>query len=164
MIIRTQQTRLGRLVDILATLFAWVLFIWLVIHGINKTRLAERSSVEIGNQLFATINSLLLYTLLAALITLILLGWAKYNQVRAARYQRRQRIPNIEDSKLCQSFHVEPSVLPLLHQEQIMTFFNDHHGNIDSALLSSQNRVIVMQPSLQEQQTSATTNPDPLSY
>lgn len=159
MIIRTQQTRLGRLVDILATLFAWVLFIWLVIHGINKTRLAERSSVEIGNQLFATINSLLLYTLFAALITLILLGWAKYNQVRAARYQRRQRIPDIDDSKLCQSFHVEPSVLPLLQQEQVLVLFNDDHGNIGSALLTSKQQVVDMQIPLQEQPETAPKKP-----
>lgn len=160
MIIRTQQTRLGRLVDILATLFAWVLFIWLVIHGINKTRLAERTStLDIGNQIFATINSLLLYALSALLITLILLAWAKYNQVRAARYQRRQRIPDIDDSKLCQSFHLEPSVLPLLQQEQVLVLFNDDHGNIGSALLTSKQQVVDMQIPLQEQPETAPKNP-----
>lgn len=147
MIIRTRQHPLARLLDILATVLAWGMFAWLIFDGVRTTRPAERTStLEIDSLFGATANSLMLYLLLSLIITLILLGWAKYNQKRAGRFERRQRIPNIEDSKLCQSFGVGPSLLPLLQNEQIMTIFNDDYGDIDSAFINSQQRLVTLQP------------------
>lgn len=94
-----------------------------------------------------TIRDLLTYILVALAITLILVLWAKYNQVRAGRYRRRARIPDMSDSRLSASFGVHPSVLHAIQIESRLVFYHDHDGHLEHAYLPDLNDTIeVRQP------------------
>lgn len=137
MIIQTRQHWLPKAIDIIATLLAWYLFIWLVVSGLREM-LAQDMRVTFINlppQLVLTAFNLLNYTLMGVALTVILLLWAKYNQVRAGRYTRRARIPEMSDNRLSVSFGVHPSVVQAMRGESRLVFHNDHNGDLERAHL-----------------------------
>lgn len=137
MIIRTQPNLLHRAFDVVVTLIAWYIFLWLLVGGVGRL-MAQDVSVTLASlppQLLMTAQNLLAYSAMALAITAILLLWAKYNQVRAARYQRRAYIPDIDHDTLSASFGVHPSVLTALQHESRMVFHNDEDGHLVQAYL-----------------------------
>lgn len=137
MIIRTPRHWLPRSIDILLTLAAWGGFAYLLFDGVRQVAVSDLQEARVqiaallpGAQFFATLGSLLFYLALALLFCAVLLGWAKYNQIRAARYQRRQRVPDICHATLAASFGVQPCVLAQLQQEQVLIAHHDEHGEL----------------------------------
>ncbi|WP_304641503.1 poly-beta-1,6-N-acetyl-D-glucosamine biosynthesis protein PgaD [Pseudomonas sp.] len=136
MIIRTKQHWLGRVSDIVLTLVAWACFVGLVASSIAEIQRADRlESVYVGDHFLGTISSLALYITLGGLMAVTLFGWARYNQLRAARYERRQRMADIGNEVLSRSFYVDSSVLNALQQQQRMIMHLDQSGHLESVEL-----------------------------
>ncbi|SFM26388.1 poly-beta-1,6-N-acetyl-D-glucosamine biosynthesis protein PgaD [Marinobacter zhejiangensis] len=135
MLIQTQQHWLPRLLNIIFTLLAWAAFAYLMIDGINTLLHGGPRPKEFSlpGEFFATLHSLLWYLVMAAALSAVLLGWAKYNERRAARYHRRKRMPDITEAQLAASFGVSVEVLKMMQQEQVLVLFNDGEGRLSEA-------------------------------
>lgn len=131
-LIKTPQHWLPRLVDTLLTLVAWAGFIYLVVEGVVMLLASgwHGPRLEWGSQLLRTMDTLLIYIVCSLLIGVVLLGWAKYNQVRAARYERRLRMPDLSRQALSCSFNVSVETLSRLHSSQVVTLHNDELGSL----------------------------------
>lgn len=51
--------------------------------------------LSLGTEFLLTLDTLLIYLLVALLIGAVLLVWAKYNEQRASGYERRERMPDV---------------------------------------------------------------------
>lgn len=137
MIVQTQQHWLPKALDVVLTLLAWYAFLWLMAGGIgNMLEQGVRITFsKLPPQLLATALNVLTYTAMGVALTVLLLVWAKYNQIRAGRYTRRARIPDMCDSRLSVSFGVHPSVVQPMRGESRLVFHNDHNGDLERAHL-----------------------------
>jgi biofilm PGA synthesis protein PgaD len=137
MIIRTQQHWLARAVDIVLTLIAWAVLLWLIVDSVSDIRRADQlaSSLRAGQHFLATMESVLLYVLLGCLMAAVLFGWARYNQVRAGWYDRRHRIPDISSETIARSFQVDHSLLERIQGQQRMILHHDRSGALRSVEL-----------------------------
>lgn len=108
LLIHSQQSRLGRAVDLLLTLSAWVAMAYLLVQGVASLlasgRHGSRPALVAG--IMPTLDTLLIYLLVALGLGAILLAWAKYNERRAGWYQRRSRMPDIAEETLAANFQV----------------------------------------------------------
>lgn len=131
-LIKTPQHWFPRLVDILLTLAAWAGFIYLMVEGVAALLVTgwQGPRLDWGNQLLRTLDTLFIYVVCSVLIAVSLLGWAKYNQVRAARYERRLRMPDLSRRDLSRSFNVSVETLSRLHSAQVVTLHNDEFGSL----------------------------------
>ncbi|MBN7769750.1 poly-beta-1,6-N-acetyl-D-glucosamine biosynthesis protein PgaD [Marinobacter daepoensis] len=135
MLIQTKQHWFPRLLGNIFTLIAWAVFAFLMIDGVN-TLLHEGhrpKEFALPGEFFSTLHSLLWYLLMAAMLSAVLLGWAKYSERRAARYQRRKPIPDMTDTQLASSFGVSLPILKMMQQEQILILFNNSNGTLARA-------------------------------
>lgn len=131
MLIKTRQHWLPRILNIGFTILAWGAFAYLMVDGVGILFYGEPRPKEFALpwEFFDTLHSLLWYLLMACVLSATLLIWAKYNQHRASRYSRRQRIPDITEQQLANSFGVSAQVLEMIHLEQILVLHNDAKGN-----------------------------------
>lgn len=131
-LIYTPRHWLPRLVDIILTLIAWVVFIWLLYNGILDVMADQRQGprIEMGTQLLSGLDSLLLYLVLSLLVACILSIWAVYRKRQAAGFERRKRVPDMSDETLSDSFGIDHRLLSLLQGQQVLTVHNDEHGGL----------------------------------
>lgn len=130
LLIRTQQRLLPRAIDTLLTLLAWCGMAHLLVHGVS-TVLANRQQdpqPSLSMEFLLTLDTLLIYLLVALGISVLLLIWAKYNEQRAESCQRRVRAPDICERGLSESFQVSMAVLDCLQNEQVLILHNNEHG------------------------------------
>ncbi|MBV0934283.1 poly-beta-1,6-N-acetyl-D-glucosamine biosynthesis protein PgaD [Marinobacterium weihaiense] len=139
-LIQTQQHWFPRLLNIAATLLAWGVLAYLMVDGVNTLLQGgpRPTTLSLPGQFFATRHSLLWYLVMAVVLSAALLGWAKYNQRRAARYSRRKRAPNISNAQLAASFGVNEDVLQRMQQEQVLVLFNAANGKLSEVSLVRQ--------------------------
>lgn len=81
LLIRTQQKWLPRSIDALLTLAAWVGFGYLLVQGVAAVIANDQQGprLSLGTEFLLTLDTLLIYLLVALLIGTVLLVWAKYN-------------------------------------------------------------------------------------
>lgn len=134
MIIRTTRHWFPRLVDTLLTLMAWGVFVYLLVSGGEHFRFDGSQALLSGffGELYDARGSLLFYLLLSLAFGAVLVGWAKYNQIRAGRYDRRRRRPDLDEQALAQSYMMQACVLGFLQQQRILVAHNDEHGDLVS--------------------------------
>lgn len=141
-LIRTPRHWLPRLVDIILTVIAWVVFIWLMYNGIIDLIDDQKQGprIEMGTQLLSGLDSLLLYLVLSLLVACILSIWATYRRKQAAGFERRKRVPIMSDATLSSSFGVDPRLTKLLQEQQVLTVHNDEDGHLLSVEMPDLNK------------------------
>lgn len=124
-LIITERSLLLRLIDSLLTLIAWAGFIWLIYHGVVSVLHAQLQTGAMPLNL--TVNTVVFYLLIVLLNSLLLVLWAKYNQVRFST-ERRTRQEEMPDDQLAVHFGLTPEVLKQLHQSQIAVVNYNNDG------------------------------------
>ena len=92
-LIFTEQRLFPRALDLLLTIIAWLGFCWLIYSGLINA--IEHDPFMGTRPFYTTLSTLSIYLLVACLIDMALIGWAKYNQLRF-RIERRKRRPELE--------------------------------------------------------------------
>ncbi|QGU11027.1 poly-beta-1,6-N-acetyl-D-glucosamine biosynthesis protein PgaD [Leclercia sp. J807] len=127
-LIFTEQRLFPRMLDCLLTIVAWLGFSWLIYRGLIT---AIEHDPFIGTRPFyITLSTLSLYLLVACLIGLALITWAKYNQLRF-RVERRKRRPGLERHEVAASFNITPELALMMNQAQVFTLAHYDTGAID---------------------------------
>ncbi|MGV2909753.1 poly-beta-1,6-N-acetyl-D-glucosamine biosynthesis protein PgaD [Achromobacter sp. AGC25] len=127
MIITTQRSRAGYLVDLLLTAVGWFAFAYLFGSGIVAILRAAAGGPDVAlwPVFLPTARTLWGYGLLALANAAILVGWAVYNHRRFGGKARRKPIRPLSDHRLAQSFAVTAAQLADLRTSQISII---HHG------------------------------------
>lgn len=108
-LIFTEQRKLPKFIDFVMTVAAWLGFAYLIFLGLVK---ALSENAFMGPRPFeSTLVTLALYFLIALVNGLVLILWAKYNQLRF-RVERRKRRPALAAKELAVSFHITRNWLP----------------------------------------------------
>lgn len=127
-LIFTEQQLFPRMLDALLTIVAWLGFSWLIYSGLIT---AIEHDPFIGTRPFyTTLSTLSSYLLVACLISLALIAWAKYNQLRF-RIERRRRRPELECHEVAASFNITPELALMMSQAQVFTLAHYDTGAID---------------------------------
>ncbi|MFI8481755.1 poly-beta-1,6-N-acetyl-D-glucosamine biosynthesis protein PgaD [Pseudomonas sp. NPDC078700] len=134
-IIRTEQNWLPKSIDAGLTLAAWAGFLYLITNGavpfIEQLIVhPEQFQSVLYRAFMPLIEQLADFLAWGALLGAVLLIWAKYNELRASRYSRRQNIPNLCDKRICASFFVTLADLKILRYKQILILHNTEHGDL----------------------------------
>lgn len=126
-LIFTARGWLPRTLDFLLTLLGWGGFIWLFSTGL----LHVIQTLPFGGPrpLVSGLNTLMLYIAVALFNALLLIGWAKYNQLRF-RVERRRRRPGLEPVEVAQSFAISPQDLSLMSRSALLRIHHDGQGRI----------------------------------
>lgn len=138
LLIRTERRWLPRTIDCVLTLLAWVAFIYLFLNGFISVLQHKPSAQEHRHfgLLFATVSTLASYLIIGLVNALVLMTWAKYNQVRR-RVERRSRIPALTCEQMRDSFRLPEELQQLLRTHQICSIHNDDEGHIVGAVVGS---------------------------
>lgn len=132
MIIKTPRSRVSALIDFVLTLLAWIAFSYLFIDGIvsivegNTPGLA----VPFMSRLLPTLRTLLVYAVVAVIIALVLLAWAKYNATRFGGLDRRKTPSALSDEALAASFEISENQLATLRESRRAIIHHTHEGVI----------------------------------
>lgn len=127
-LIFTEQRLFPRTLDALLTLIAWLGFSYLIYSGL-VAEITQAPFMGI-RPFYTTLNTLSVYFLVACLISLMLVVWAKYNQLRF-RIERRKRRPALEGPELAASFNITPELALAMSQAQVFTLAHYETGAID---------------------------------
>lgn len=126
-LIYTERGWLPRAIDALLTLLAWCGFIWLFAIGLWS--ILHHAPYSGPRPLTSGLNTLSLYLAIAAFNALVLIGWAKYNQMRF-RTERRSRRPGLKPVEVAQSFAISPRDVALLSSHDVLRVSHDRDGQI----------------------------------
>lgn len=127
-LIFTEQRLLPRTLDSLLTIVAWLGFGWLIFSGLINA--IEHDPLMGTRPFYTTLLTLRIYLLVAGLIVLTLVGWAKYNQLRF-RIERRKRRPGLEQHEVAASFNITSELALMMSQAQVFTLAHYDTGAID---------------------------------
>ena len=126
-LIFTEQRKLPKFIDMVLTLAAWLGFGYLIYLGLVK---ALSENAFMGPRPFeSTLVTLALYFLIALVNGLVLILWAKYNQLRF-RVERRKRRPALAPKELAVSFHITPELVTELNKARVLTVHHNSMGGI----------------------------------
>ena len=106
---------------------AWVGFIYLIYNGLVGYLI--HSPYSGLRPIFTTFNTLTFYALVAIVNGLVLIGWAKYNQLRF-RVERRTRRPGLEEKEVADSLRIAPEIALELNKGRVLTVFHNESGEI----------------------------------
>lgn len=129
-LIFTELRIMPRIFDVALTLIAWLGFSYLVYAGL-MTALANAPFIGFG-PLFSTVNTVTFYLIVALINAAVLIGWAKYNQIRF-RVERRKRRPGLGRDELAASFSIAPALVQDLSNGRVLTVFHYDTGAISRA-------------------------------
>lgn len=131
-LVKTQPHWLPRLLDVALTLLAWAGFFYLLYNGIHALLVVgwQGPDLTFGRRFLATLDTLVIYLVVALLIGLLLLLWAKYNQFRAARLQRLSRAPDVGGDELAESLGLSLDAFNCLQKQQVLILHHDDHGQL----------------------------------
>ena len=103
-LVRTRQSLVMWIIDVLLTLMAWAGLIWLLARGITSM-LDTHGGPRIEAPIFAALNTLQVYLWIALFNAVILISWARYQQRRGRKFaQRRAEAKALTDQNLSDSF------------------------------------------------------------
>jgi len=127
-LIFTEQRLFPRALDLLLTIVAWLGFCWLIYSGLINA--IEHDPFIGPRPFYTTLGTLGVYLLVACAISLTLISWAKYNQLRF-RIERRKRRPELEHHEVAASFNITPELALMMSQAQVFTLAHYDTGAID---------------------------------
>lgn len=126
-LIFTARSWLPRLIDLILTLLAWCGFIWLFTTGL--LHILHTTPYGGPRPLTSGMDTLTLYFAIALFNALVLIGWAKYNQMRF-RTERRRRRPGLEQDEVAESFAISESDVSILNSNDLLRVSHDRQGRI----------------------------------
>lgn len=126
-LIITERGWLPKLVDIVLTLIGWIGFIWLFTTGLLA--LVKASPWGGPRPLTSELSTLTLYAVIGLFNALVLIAWAKYNQVRF-RVERRSRRPGLVQQEVAKSFAITAQDVTTLSSHDVLRVHHDEHGQI----------------------------------
>ena len=130
-LVRTRQTTVMWVADVLLTLLAWAGWVWLLARGINAM-LETHGGPRIEAPIFAALNTLQIYLWIALFNALILISWARYQQRRGRKFaQRRAEANALSDKHLSESFKLEEGHLEQFRKPGVLVIHNDEEGGVE---------------------------------
>ncbi|KQN57794.1 MULTISPECIES: poly-beta-1,6-N-acetyl-D-glucosamine biosynthesis protein PgaD [unclassified Erwinia] len=126
-LIFTARSWLPRFIDLLLTLLAWCGFIWLFVTGL--LHILHSTPYGGPRPLSSGMDTLTLYFAIALFNALVLIGWAKYNQLRF-RTERRRRRPGLDPDEVAESFAISESDVSVLSSNDLLRVTHDRQGRI----------------------------------
>lgn len=138
LLIVTEQRKLPRFVDVMLTLLAWLVFVYLFLNGFISVLQAKPSAQGHGHfgLLVATFATLAMYFAIGIANALVLFSWALYNKW-AHRVERRGPIADLTSEQLCRSFNLPVALLHTLRANQVSSVYHDEDGNIVGVSIGS---------------------------
>ena len=127
MLILTEHRVLPRLVDAGLTLLAWLGFLFFLYANLLMQFIAPPSPR--WSSLMDSLNTALVYLLLAALNGWLLILWYHYNR-RRAHTRRHTAVLTLRDEELASSFNVAPQIISEMSRYNLLTVYHDHIGQI----------------------------------
>lgn len=131
-LLKTQPHWVLRLRDGVLTLLAWACFFYLLERGIQSVLVVgwQGPDLTFGRRFLATMDTLLIYLLVAVTIGLLLFLWATYHQLRAARSQRRSRVADVTAAELAESVNLPLDIVRGLQEQQVLILHHDTQGQL----------------------------------
>ncbi|MEJ4045867.1 poly-beta-1,6-N-acetyl-D-glucosamine biosynthesis protein PgaD [Erwinia sp. SLM-02] len=126
-LIFTPRGWVPRVIDFVLTLFGWGGFIWLFTTGLLKV--LQTMPFSGPRPLVSGLSTLTLYIGIGLFNALLLIGWAKYNQLRF-RTERRRRRPGLEPVEVARSFDISQQDVGLLSGSDRLRVYHDGDGRI----------------------------------
>lgn len=132
MIISTPRSRVGFLLDVALTLFAWAAFFYLFAGGILAILEGRQRGpgIPFWGAFLPTLGTLSSYLLVATINAAILIGWAVYNHWRFGGVDRRKSPAPIRISQLAHSFMLVPNTIREACAAKTMVIYHDEAGRI----------------------------------
>lgn len=126
-LILTEHRIAPRLFDGLLTLVAWAGFVFFAYKNLLLQIMALPG--QRGEIIASSLNSVLLYLLLAVVNGWLLILWYQYSLRRHnARYH--ESLAPLRLNELAQSFNVPPQLISEMSQHNQLTVYHDHIGQI----------------------------------
>ncbi|EEP91549.1 hemin storage system, HmsS protein [Yersinia kristensenii ATCC 33638] len=119
------------MIDIIITALAWFGFIFLFVKGFLDMihRAPNMGPAPFRMYILAGLTTLVLYAAIAAFNAIVLIVWAKYNQVRF-QVERRGHRPHLDDEELANSMEMSSEIIAQLKAGSCLTLYNDEHGQL----------------------------------
>ncbi|WP_431701437.1 poly-beta-1,6-N-acetyl-D-glucosamine biosynthesis protein PgaD [Pseudomonas sp. BR20] len=129
-LVRTRQSTVMWLIDVLLTLMAWAGLVWLLARGITSM-LETHGGPRIEAPIFAALNTLQIYLWIALFNAVILVTWARYQQRKGRKFaQRRAEAKALSDQNLNESFSLAEGDLEQLRRPGVLVIHNDEDGGV----------------------------------
>jgi len=141
LLVVTQRSHAGYMLDSLLTLGGWLLFFFLFAAGIVAILRGEMRGPDsplLPQIMLASVITIVGYIITMAINSLILIGWAKYNQYRFSGKDRRKPPLPLTAERLCTSFAIPPTLLERARMTRVMVIQHDEDG----AILDIQNAAL----------------------
>ncbi|MBV4479880.1 poly-beta-1,6-N-acetyl-D-glucosamine biosynthesis protein PgaD [Pseudomonas khavaziana] len=130
-LVRTRQSPVMWIIDVLLTLLAWGGLVWLLARGIGAM-LETHGGPRIEAPIFAALNTLQIYLWIALFNALILIGWARYQQRRGRQFaQRRAEAKALSDKHLSESFNLGDGHLEQFRKPGVLVIHNNEEGGVE---------------------------------
>lgn len=126
-LILTEHRVLPRLVDAGLTLLAWLGFLFFLYANLLMQFIAPPSPN--WETLMDSLNTALMYLLIAALNGWLLILWYHYNR-RRAHTRRHTAVLALRDDELASSFNVAPQIISEMSRYNLLTVYHDQIGQI----------------------------------
>ena len=129
-LVRTRQSTVMWLIDVILTLMAWAGLVWLLARGITSM-LNTHGGPRIEAPIFAALNTLQIYLWIALFNAVILVTWARYQQRKGRKFaQRRAEAKALSDQNLNESFSLAEGDLEQLRRPGVLVIHNDEDGGV----------------------------------
>ena len=129
-LVRTRQSTVMWLIDVLLTLMAWAGLVWLLARGITSM-FETHGGPRIEAPIFAALNTLQIYLWIALFNAVILVTWARYQQRKGRKFaQRRAEAKALSDQNLNESFSLAEGDLEQLRRPGVLVIHNDEDGGV----------------------------------
>ena len=158
MIITTERSTPGLVLDTVLTALGWLCFLYLLAQGILSLMDGEARGPDVPfwTHMLPTLHTLAVYLVVAAVNGALLLSWALYNRARFARADRRKAIPRLHDTALARSFGVSTEQISGLRSTSVAVIHHADDGRIvDIDMLPSKVTWLREPPVLTEQSPEA---------
>ncbi|AJJ10890.1 poly-beta-1,6-N-acetyl-D-glucosamine biosynthesis protein PgaD [Yersinia rohdei] len=130
-LIHTEQRAIPRWIDIIITALAWFGFIFLFVKGFVAMldRAPNMGPIPFRIYILAGLTTLALYVVIAIFNAIVLIAWAKYNQIRF-QVERRGHRPHLDDDELADSLDMSGEMIAQLQAGSCLTLYNDDEGQL----------------------------------
>src|SRR3546814_7806976 len=120
MIIKMPRFWVFALIDFVLTALAWVIFLYLFGGGVASILKGDMPgiAVPLASRLLPFLYTLLVYIVIAIGIGLVLFAWAKYNEIRFGRFDRRKTPGPVSNGKLASRFGITDAPLAVLRHNR----------------------------------------------
>jgi biofilm PGA synthesis protein PgaD len=129
-IIRTRQRPFLVVVDVFFTVLAWIGLLYLLVRGLLPLVGSHEGGPRIDVSLLDALSTLEIYLWIALVNAALLVGWARYRQLRSRRYPPRLPAPVVDDQRLSETFKLSEDNFTRIRLPGTMVVHNDEEGGI----------------------------------